>query len=237
MFYALDYAGNVVKAVTNSVMYAKADVEGITNASLEERYENAAAQPADGDREEIGLIQDGETVYVGTSVTVTIKFKQNFSGNRVQVLGADGEEYIIYVLDGITAVRTSGGAVATAWTGDGNTRTMTGDIYSSVKATLSVEEGICTLTLTYEGVPGQVSEDKSVFAVKSGADQTSAFDSSSDTSYSWSDGRNGGDGVYVYIDLDRPSADLADADGHFLPANADGSVEKPSGIPNGESTE
>lgn len=224
-FYALDYAGNVVDTVTNSVMYAKADVEGITNASLEEKYENAAAQPADGDRDEIGLIQDGETVYVGTSVTVTIKFKQNFSGNRVQVLGADGEEYIICVLDGITAVRTSGGAVATAWTGEGNTRTMTGDIYSSVKATLSVEGGICTLTLTYEGVPGQVSEDKSVFAVKSGADQTSAFDSSSDTSYSWSDGRNGGDGVYVYIDLDRPSADLADADGHFLPANADGSVE------------
>lgn len=224
-FYALDYAGNVVYTVTNSVMYAKADVDGITGASLEERYENAAAQPADGDRDKNGLIQDGETVYVGTSVTVTIKFKQNFSGNRVQVLGADGEEYIICVLDGITAVRTSGGAVATAWTGEGNTRTMTGDIYSSVKATLSVEGGICTLTLTYEGVPGQVSEDKSVFAVKSGADQTSAFDSSSDTSYSWSDGRNGGDGVYVYIDLDRPSADLADADGHFLPANADGSVE------------
>ena len=223
-FYALDYAGNVV-TVTNSVMYAKADVEGITGASLEEKYENAAAQPADGDRDEIGLIQDGETVYVGTSVTVTIKFKQNFSGNRVQVLGADGEEYIICVLDGITAVRTFSGAVATAWTGEGNTRTMTGDIYSSVEATLSVAEGECTLTLTYEGVPGQVSEDKSVFAVKSGADQTSAFDSSSDTSYSWSDGRNGGDGVYVYIDLDRPSADLADADGHFLPANADGSVE------------
>ena len=224
-FYALDYAGNVVTAVTNSVMYAKADVAGITGASLEERYENAAAQPADGDLDEIGLIQDGETVYVGTSVTVTIEFKQNFSGNRVQVLGADGEEYIIYVLNGITAVRTSGGANTTAWTEDGNTRTMTGDIYSSVKATLSVEGDICTLTLTYEGVPGQVSEDKSVFEVKSGADQTSAFDSSSDTSYSWSDGRNGGAGVYVYIDLDRPSADLADADGHFLPANADESVE------------
>lgn len=224
-FYALDYAGNVVDTVTNSVMYAKADVEGITNASLEEKYENAAAQPADGDLDEIGLIQDGETVYVGTSVTVTIKFKQNFSGNRVQVLGADGEEYIIYVLDGIKEVRTFSGAVATAWTGEGNTRTMTGDIYSSVEATLSVAEGECTLTLTYEGVSGQVSEDKSVFEVKSGADQTSAFDSSSDTSYSWSDGRNGDDGVYVYIDLDRPSADLADADGHFLPANADGSVK------------
>lgn len=224
-FYALDYAGNVVKAVTNSVMYAKADVDGITGASLEERYENAAAQPADGDRGEIGLIQDGETVYVGTSVTVTIKFKQNFSGNRVQVLGADGEEYIIYVLDGITAVRTSGGAVATAWTGDGNTRTMTGDIYSSVEATLSVAEGECTLTLTYEGVSGQVTEGKSVFAVKSGADQTNSFDNSSDTSYTWSDGRNGGDGVYVYIDLDRPSANLADADGYFMSANADGSVE------------
>lgn len=224
-FYALDYAGNVVKAVKNSVMYAKADVDGITDASLEERYENAAAQPADGDLNGDGLIEDGETVYVGTSVTVTIKFKQNFSGNRVQVLGADGEEYIIYVLNGITAVRTFSGANTTAWTGDGNTRTMTGDIYSSVEATLSVAEGECTLTLTYEGVSGQVTEGKSVFAVKSGADQTNSFDSSSDTSYSWSDGRNGGDGVYVYIDLDRPSADLADADGHFLPANADGSVE------------
>lgn len=175
-FYVMDYAGNV--SSTELTLCAKVDNEDIAGTGINVEYEilrpGELTSPsyATGDSDNYGVIDFGEDVWAGTAVTVTITFNESFSGNRVEILGADGKAYYVYIKGGsITKVSLgSNPSNSSLWTGEGNTRTMSGSTFAKVTAVLQGSEGALTLTLTYEGAADAASQGSFAFAVRAGED-------------------------------------------------------------------
>lgn len=212
--YAMNYAGYL--SSSSIVIYAKMDnVEPTNNVTVTYDTLGGTAYAAN-DAAPLGTIAPGEEVWVGTSLTATIAFTENFSGNKVAVLGADGGMYYVYVRSGaITKITNESGAEVqgSTWTSADGGYTMTGDTFATVTVTLTGGGALqaASLAVTYTGVPDTVVEQTTNFTVYSNADIAW---NASESSYAQteSNASNWSAGVRVYIDTQAPvTPDLSES--------------------------
>ena len=217
-FYAMNYAGYITE--TGISRYVKADITNPTNeAVVTYEYDLAGEKPhAAGDTGNFGTIDFSERgAYVNEPLTVTITWQENLSGNRVQIIGADGMERHVFVKDGkITQiVELSSGAVIINEPANNECvlPTSGADLFESVKIKLTAEGENRTLAVTYTLKDGNDYAEAALFTVYSNADMdtgTTAYGSIYEQSV-WSDSDTWGiEGVYVYIDRYAFEADEVD---------------------------
>ena len=161
--YGMDLTGNI----TDEVYYFKADKTPIAGVELVEKsYDTqggALVSPSDkgGD----GNLTDENDAWAPSALTVKISFTPSLSGNRVQIVDADGNEYYVWVYDDAITKITKANAVdlSSDWTAadDGS--------YTRGGATVSYDKDARILTLVYS-VTGGVIEVSSPFGVMKGAD-------------------------------------------------------------------
>lgn len=204
-FYAMNYAGYITE--TGISRYVKADIENPTNeAVVTYEYPGGDKPHAAGDITNFGTIDFSERgAYVNEPLTVTITWQENLSGNRVQIIGADGMERHVFVKDGkITKiVDLSSGADIKLESNEYVLPTSNADTFESVKIKLTAEGENRTLAVTYTLKDGNDYAEAALFTVYSNADMdtgTTAYGSIYEQSV-WSDSDTWGiEGVYVYID-------------------------------------
>lgn len=217
-FYAMNYAGYITE--TGISRYVKADITNPTNeAVVTYEYDPDGEKPhAAGDTGNFGTIDFSERgAYVNEPLTVTITWQENLSGNRVQIIGADGMERHVFVKDGkITQiVELSSGAVIISEPANNECvlPTSGADLFESVKIKLTAEGENRTLAVTYTLKDGNDYAEAALFTVYSNADMdtgTTAYGSIYEQSV-WSDSDTWGiEGVYVYIDRYAFEADEVD---------------------------
>ena len=217
-FYAMNYAGYITE--TGISRYVKADITTPTNdAVVTYEYDPDGEKPhAAGDTNNFGTIEFIERgAYVNEPLTVTITWQENLSGNRVQIIGADGMERHVFVKDGkITQiVDLSSGAVIISEPENNECvlPTSNADTFESVKIKLTAEGENRTLAVTYTLKDGNDYAEAALFTVYSNADMdtdTTAYGSIYEQSV-WSDSDTWGiEGVYVYIDRYAFEADEVD---------------------------
>lgn len=227
-FYAMNYAGYITEKGISR--YVKADIENPTNdAVVTYEYDSAGEKPhAAGDTGNFGTIDFSERgAYVNEPLTVTITWRENLSGNRVQIIGADGTERHVFVKDGkITKiVDLSSGAdiISEPANNECVLPTSNADMFESVKIKLTAEGEDRTLAVTYTLKDGNDYAEAALFTVYSNADMdtgTTAYGSIYEQSV-WSDSDTWGiEGVYVYIDRYAFEADEVDL------TNEGGQVER-----------
>lgn len=159
--YGMDLTGKI----TSEVYYFKADKTPIAGVDLVEKsYDTKGGTlVSPSDKNEVGILTEENDVWAPSDLTVKISFTPSLSGNRVQIVDADGNEYYVWVYGGAIAKITKANAVdlSSDWTavGDGS--------YTRGGATVSYDAGI--LTLVYS-VTGGVIEVSSPFGVMKGAD-------------------------------------------------------------------
>lgn len=212
--YAMNYAGYL--SSSSIVIYAKMDNVEPTNTATVTYDTLGGTAYAANDAAPLGTIAPGEEVWVGTSLTATIAFTENFSGNKVAVLGADGGVYYVYVRSGaITKITNESGAEVqgSTWTSADGGYTMTGDTFATVTVTLTGGGALqaASLAVTYTGVPDTVVEKTTNFTVYSNADIAW---NASESSYAQteSNASNWSAGVRVYIDTKAPvTPDLSES--------------------------
>lgn len=208
-FYAMNYAGFVSEDTIT--VYIKVDYATPTNTvGLSYDTQSGVAQ---GDLDPTGTISPTETVYVSTSITATINFTPNISGNRVLILGADGQSYVVYIVNNAITKITSqdGSAESSVWSDSEGVWTMTGDSYALASVSVAIEAGADSsynLTVVYTGKPNSDFTRAHNFTVKNNADATGAFTAT---------GINGGasaedsawsavGGARIYLDMTAPVA-------------------------------
>ncbi len=212
--YAMNYAGYL--SSSSIVIYAKMDNVEPTNTATVTYDTLGGTAYAANDAAPLGTIAPGEEVWVGTSLTATIAFTENFSGNKVAVLGADGGMYYVYVRSGaITKITNESGAEVqgSTWTSADGGYTMTGDTFATVTVTLTGGGALqaASLAVTYTGVPDTVVEQTTNFTVYSNADiawnaPESSYAQTESNASNWSAG------VRVYIDTQAPvTPDLSES--------------------------
>lgn len=212
--YAMNYAGYL--SSSSIVIYAKMDNVEPTNTATVTYDTLGGTAYAANDAAPFGTIAPGEEVWVGTSLTATIAFTENFSGNKVAVLGADGGMYYVYVRGGaITKITNESGAEVqgSTWTSADGGYTMTGDTFANVTVTLTGGGALqaASLAVTYTGVPDTVVEQTTNFTVYSNADiawnaSESFYAQTESNASNWSAG------VRVYIDTQAPvTPDLSES--------------------------
>lgn len=217
-FYAMNYAGYITE--TGISRYVKADIKNPTNeAVVTYEYDPDGEKPhAAGDITNFGTIDFSERgAYVNEPLTVTITWQENLSGNRVQIIGADGTERHVFVKDGkITKiVDLSSGAdiISKPENNECVLPTSGADMFESVKIKLTAEGENRTLAVTYTLKDGNDYAEAALFTVYSNADMdtgTTAYGSIYEQSV-WSDSDTWGiEGVYVYIDRYAFEADEVD---------------------------
>lgn len=212
--YAMNYAGYL--SSSSIVIYAKMDNVEPTNTATVTYDTLGGTAYAANDAAPLGTIAPGEEVWVGTSLTATIAFTENFSGNKVAVLGADGGMYYVYVRDGaITKITNESDeeVQGSTWTSADGGYTMTGDTFATVTVTLTGGGALqaASLAVTYTGVPDTVVEQTTNFTVYSNADIAW---NASESSYAQteSNASNWSAGVRVYIDTQAPvTPDLSES--------------------------
>lgn len=162
--YGMDLTGNI----TNKVYYFKADKTPIGGVDLVEKsydtQNGTLVSPSDGG--EVGILTDENDAWAPSDLTVKISFTPSLSGNRVQIVDADGNEYYVWVYKNAIARITKANAVdliGSDWTkeSDGS--------YTRGGATVSYDKDAGILTLVYS-VTGGVIEVSSPFGVMKGAD-------------------------------------------------------------------
>lgn len=209
-FYAMNYAGFVSSDVIT--VYIKVDYATPTNTvGLSYDTQSGVAQ---GDLDPTGTISPTETVYVSTSITAKINFTPNISGNRVLILGADGQSYVVYIVNNAIKKITSsqdGSTGSSAWSEAEGVWTMTGDSYALASVSVAIEAGADSsynLTVVYTGKPNSDFTRAHNFTIKNNADATGAFTAT---------GINGGasaedsawsavGGARIYLDMTAPVA-------------------------------
>lgn len=212
--YAMNYAGYL--SSSSIVIYAKMDNVEPTNTATVTYDTLGGTAYAANDAAPLGTIAPGEEVWVGTSLTATVAFTENFSGNKVAVLGTDGGMYYVYVRSGaITKITNESGAEVqgSTWTSADGGYTMTGDTFATVTVTLTGGGALqaASLAVTYTGVPDTVVEQTTNFTVYSNADIAW---NASESSYAQteSNASNWSAGVRVYIDTQAPvTPDLSES--------------------------
>ena len=222
-FLAMDFTGKVYPTIT---YYAKVDCDPVTVDDFTLKYDILSGVIADGDTGADGVITNAaETVWAGTPLTAEITFTPAFSGNRVRILGADGNNYYFYVTaDGkISGIRNASSfdSESVPWKHADGKYTMTGTgNFASVEVTFKYKGGKASFTVVYTGVDNKVCSPQWNVRVYNNADVTStAYEgdvyANSGTPDAWSGG------VPLRIDLQKPNAPtLSDADGYIAKTTA-----------------
>lgn len=212
-FYAMNYAGFV--SSDTITVYVKVDCTAPANTVRLTYHTLDGTVIPSGDINGDGVIDHGETVYVSTSITATINFTPNISGNRVLILGADGESYVVYIVNNAIKKITSsqdGSVQSAAWSEAEGVWTMTGDSYALASVSVAIEAGADSsynLTVVYTGKPNSDFTRAHNFTVKNNANATGAFNTAT--------GINGGasaeddawadvGGARIYLDMTAPVA-------------------------------
>lgn len=175
-FYPMNYAGYIGKPVVRLV---KADV-GIAEPEVTLSYNTSSesGNPLVAGTLNDGVITNYQGAYISTDLTVTITFAANISGNKVSVMGADGENYIFLIGydGGIKGVYTVSNNSLQSSSGKwGADYSMTGAVFEKVvvSASASVADGTMTVKAVYTAPADTLTEKTHVFAIYTNADDTS----------------------------------------------------------------
>ena len=172
-FYPMNYAGYIGTPVVRLV---KADV-GIAEPDVTLSYDNSieGGNPLVAGTLNDGVITNYQGAYISTDLTVTITFAANISGNKVSVMGADGENYIFLIgydggIKGVYTVFNNGLQSSSEW---GTDYSMTGDVFEKVVVSASVAGETMTVKAVYTAPADKLTEKTHVFAIYTNADDTS----------------------------------------------------------------
>ena len=253
-FYPMNYAGYL--STEPVVRLVKVDVD-TPEVTMEVKYDKTPSLVSPGDEDGNGIISPQENingVWVGTPLTVTQTFKPSISGNKVSVMGADGETYLVYItatastaetagtatIDGIYLAKTTGGdnGVQGGSLGSGESYTFTAEsgTFASVKVSVSMAaDGKIVVTTVYTGISGKETEEGFGFTVYTNSQdiQGTNADPGNDVGNSvggqdpkWEDETGALDAwLNILIDLATPEAGKVTDDGGYIAVNG--------GIPTG----
>lgn len=170
-FYNMNYAGYVSSTPVVRVVKVDIDTPDPTTTLTYDKTKNPLVAGTLND----GKIDSGMMAYVSTDLTVTVTLnKVNFSGNKVSVLGADGNVYIFFVGydGGITGIYTvSEDGSLTDASGVWSDNTQTGDVFATVKVTSKKTGDGLTFTAMYTGVDKKITKQVHNFVVYNNADE------------------------------------------------------------------
>ena len=170
-FYNMNYAGYVSSKPVVRVVKVDIDTPDPTTTLTYDETKNPLVAGTLND----GTIDSGMTAYVSTDLTVTVTLnKINFSGNKVSVLGADGNVYIFLVGydGGITGIYTvEDGSLTDARGAWSDNNTQTGDVFATVKVTSGRTGDGLTFTAVYTGVAEAITTRQHDFVVYNNADE------------------------------------------------------------------
>lgn len=204
--YALDFRGNF----SYDELYFKIDAESITGVNLTKTYD-ATDRVALGDDELVGVLDpDENAVWATSELTVKLSFVKSFSGNRVRVVGANGEQYRVWI-DGAKIVRVTKGENITS-TDDGSIEAGgLSAIVGGVPVTLTSTTGESgEVNINLEIVYSADIDSKCSFEITNVA-RTEISQSSLNSSSPW-----GGD-VYVRVDMTNPqNPSISSDDGAYI---------------------
>ena len=171
-FYNMNYAGYVSSKPVVRVVKVDIDTPEPTTTLTYDKTKNPLVAGTLND----GEIYSDQMAYVSTDLTVTVTLnKVNFSGNKVSVLGADGNVYIFFVgydggITGIYTVSEDGSLTpASGWSDN----TQTGSVFAKVTVTSKKTEtgdGL-TFTAVYTGVAEDITTKQHDFVVYNNADE------------------------------------------------------------------
>lgn len=199
--YALDFRGNF----SYDELYFKIDAESITGVNLTKTYD-ATDRVALGDDELVGVLDpDENAVWATSELTVKLSFVESFSGNRVRVVGANGEQYRVWIFDAKIVRVTKGESITP--TGDGSIEANgLSAIVGGVPVTLTSTTGEINLEIVYSADI----DSKCSFEITNVA-RTDISQSSLNSSSPW-----GGD-VYVRVDMTNPqNPSISSDDGAYI---------------------
>lgn len=162
--YGMDLTGKI----TSEVYYFKADKTPIAGVDLVEKsYDTKGGTlVSPSDKNEVGILTDENDAWAPSALTVKISFTPSLSGNRVQIVDADGNEYYVWVYKNAITRITKANAdnlIGPDWTAESD------GSYTRGGATVSYDKDARILTLVYS-VTGGVIEVSSPFGVMKGAD-------------------------------------------------------------------
>lgn len=173
-FYPMNYAGYLSK--TPVVRLVKADV-GIAEPDVTLSYNTSSesGNPLVAGTRNDGVITNDQGAYISTDLTVTIAFAANISGNKVSVMGADGENYIFLIgadggIKGVYTVSNNTLDRSDKW---GAEYSMTGSVFEKVVVSASVAGGTMTVKAVYTAPADTLTVKTHVFAIYTNADDTS----------------------------------------------------------------
>ena len=204
--YALDFCGNF----SYDELYFKIDAESITGVNLTKTYD-ATDRVALGDNSPYGeLAFDENAVWATSELTVKLSFVESFSGNRVRVVGANGEQYRVWIADAKIVRVTKGESITS--TGDGSIEADgLSAIVGGVPVTLtSATGGSGEVNINLEIVYSADIDSKCSFEITNVA-RTEISQSSLNSSSPWE-----GD-VYVRVDMTNPqNPSISSDDGAYI---------------------
>lgn len=175
-FYPMNYAGYIGKPVVRLV---KADV-GIAEPEVTLSYNTSSesGNPLVAGTLNDGVITNYQGAYISTDLTVTITFAANISGNKVSVMGADGENYIFLIgydggIKGVYTVLNNALQDASGWTPGAEYSMTTGGVFDKVVVSASVADGTMTVKAVYTAPADKITGKTHTFTIYTNADDTS----------------------------------------------------------------
>ena len=204
--YGLDLTGQI----STAVYYFKADKELIAGVNLAEKsYDTqGAALVSPSDELADGDLTNENDVWAPSDLTVKISFTPSLSGNRVQIVDADGNEYYVWVYGGAITRITKAKAdnlIGSDWTAESDGSYTRGGVTVSYDAEESV------LTLVYSVTDGVI-EVSSPFGVMKAADNLWQNMDSSTVRYPFLSGDS--TAVNILVDTKAP-AEVVFSDGYM----------------------
>ena len=174
-FYPMNYAGYIGTPVVRLV---KADV-GIAEPDVKLSYDpsSKSGNPLVAGTRNDGFITNYQGAYISTDLTVTITFAANISGNKVSVMGADGENYIFLIgydggIKGVYTVSNNALQPSSGKWGADYSMT-TGGVFEKVVVSASVAGGTMTVKAVYTAPADTLTVKTHVFAIYTNADDIS----------------------------------------------------------------
>lgn len=173
-FYPMNYAGYIGTPVVRLV---KADV-GIAEPEVKLSYNTSSesGNPLVAGTRNDGVITNDQGAYISTDLTVKITFAANISGNKVSVMGADGENYIFLIgadggIKGVYTVSNNTLDRSDKWGADYSMTT--GGVFDKVVVSASVADGTMTVKAVYTAPADKITEKTHTFTIYTNADDIS----------------------------------------------------------------
>ena len=171
-FYPMNYAGYIGTPVVRLVK-VDVDTPEVTTTLKYDVTKNPLVAGTQND----GRILDDQGAYISTDLTVKITFAANISGNKVSVMGADGENYIFLIgadggIKGVYTVSNNTLERSDKWGADYST--MTGSVFDKVVVSASVSAGkTMTVTAVYTAPADKITQKTHTFTIYTNADDIS----------------------------------------------------------------